>query len=379
MDDSRIPSSSASVRMLTEILRELGPFLYMINQGNVGDALIAASTVALFEKEGLPFIPCGQNLPSGMEEIVLVYGGGGGFVPWFGMLPHYVQLFSDSRIRRCVILPQSFRECDELVDVLDERFTVCCRERASYEYCLSRNGRARFLLADDMALVADAGMLKKRRIPLPLLKMEERAWGKCMKRDIKVSLVALEGGGKLAVCLRRDPESTGRAEALASLPLNTDISLYFMRVIDDIPHAFAYTRWALKALDQADVILTDRLHVGISGALLGKEVFLMDNVYGKISGIYELSLRERFPRLHVLNELNEFPWVDKVLAAPDMARCRKKKAAYARKIGKAATLSKYLYYRKEENGVLRIKVCGLRVCKKRLGPPPVGKAGTSSL
>ncbi|WP_147550312.1 MULTISPECIES: hypothetical protein [unclassified Akkermansia] len=200
-----------------------------------------------------------------------------------------------------------------------------------------------------------------------------------MKRDIKVSLVALEGGGKLAVCLRRDPESTGRAEALASLPLNTDISLYFMRVIDDIPHAFAYTRWLLKALDQADVILTDRLHVGISGALLGKEVFLMDNVYGKISGIYELSLRERFPRLHVLNELNEFPWVDKVLAAPDMARCRKKKAAYARKIGKAATLSKYLYYRKEENGVLRIKVCGLRVCKKRLGPPPVGKAGTSSL
>lgn len=76
-----------------------------------------------------------------------------------------------------------------------------------------------------------------------------------------------------------------------------------MRVIDDIPHAFAYTRWLLKALDQADVILTDRLHVGISGALLGKE----------------------------------------------------------------------------ENGVLRIKVCGLRVCKKRLGPPPVGKAGTSSL
>lgn len=366
MDDSRIPSSQASLRTLTKILRELGSFLYMMNHGNVGDALIAASTVALFEKEGLPFIPCGQNLPSGMEEIVLVYGGGGGFVPYFGMLPHYVQLFSDPRIRRCVILPQSFRECDELVDVLDERFTVCCRERASYEYCVARNGKAHFLLADDMALVADAGMLKKRRIPLPLLEMEERAWGKCMKRDINVSLVTLDRGEKLAVCLRRDSESTGRAEALASLPLNTDISGYFMRVIDDIPHAFAYTRWLLKALDQADVILTDRLHIGISGALLGKEVFLMDNVYGKISGIYELSLRERFSRLHVLDKLEEFPWLDKVLAVPDMDRCRTKKAAHARKMGKAAALSKYLYYRKEENGVLRIKVCGLRVCKKRL-------------
>lgn len=92
----------------------------------------------------------------------------------------------------------------------------------------------------------------------------------------------------------------------------------------------------------------------------------MDNVYGKISGIYELSLRERFSRLHVLDKLEEFPWLDKVLAVPDMDRCRTKKAAHARKMGKAAALSKYLYYRKEENGVLRIKVCGLRVCKKRL-------------
>ena len=28
-----------------ELLRELGPFHYMMNQGNVGDALIAASTI----------------------------------------------------------------------------------------------------------------------------------------------------------------------------------------------------------------------------------------------------------------------------------------------------------------------------------------------
>ena len=114
-----------------ELLRELGPFHYMMNQGNVGDALIAASTVALFEREELNFSSCGPELPAGKEEITLVYGGGGGFVPYFGMLPHYVRLFSDPRLRKCVILPQSFRDCDELVDVLDERFTVFCRERAS--------------------------------------------------------------------------------------------------------------------------------------------------------------------------------------------------------------------------------------------------------
>lgn len=195
-----------------ELLRELGPFHYMMNQGNVGDALIAASTVALFEREELNFSSCGPELP-----------------------------------------------------------------------------------------------------------------------------------------------------------LNTDLSVYSVRVIDEVEHAFAYTRWLLKALDQPDAILTDRLHLGISGALLGKEVFLMDNVYGKISGIYELSLRERFPRVHLLNELSEFPWLEKVLTVPDLDRCRERKAKHARQIGKAAALSKYLYYRKEENGVLRVKVCGLRICKKRVG------------
>lgn len=47
---------------MMELLRELGPFHYMMNQGNVGDALIAASTVALFEREELNFSSCGPEL-----------------------------------------------------------------------------------------------------------------------------------------------------------------------------------------------------------------------------------------------------------------------------------------------------------------------------
>lgn len=338
----------------------------MMNEGNVGDALIAASTVALFEREGLEFLSCGQSLPADEGEMALVYGGGGRFVPYFGTLSYYVSLFSDPRIRKGVILPHSFRDCDELVDVLDERFTVFCRERPSYDYCMSRNGKARFILADDMALGAIPDDLRKRRIMLPFLEMAERAWGKCMKKDIRASLVPLEKGRKLAVCLRRDPESTGAAESLASLPLNTDLSLYSLRVVDDVDHACAYTRWLLDALNEPDVVLTDRLHLGIAAALLGKEVFLMDNVYGKISGIYELSLRERFSQLHFLKNLSEFPYLNQVLMMPGMEHIRQKKETHLRRIRKAADLSRWIYYRKEDNGVLRIKTCGFRICKKRL-------------
>lgn len=366
MRSKQVPVSQGDFRTVTESLRELGPFYYIPNQGNVGDGLIAASTVNLFEQEGLAFHSCGQRIPSDAGEVALVYGGGGGFVPYFGMLPHCVRLFSDPRIRRCVILPQSFKECDELLDVFDERFTVFCRERASYDYCVARNGRAQFLLSYDMALAADADILKKRRLSLPFLQMEDRAWGRCMKRDIRASLVTLPEKGKLAVCLRRDPESTGQAEALADLPLNTDLSRYSASMIDDVDHSFAYTRWLLEALEQPNVLLTDRLHLGIAGALLGKEVFLMDNIYGKISGIYELYLRECFPRVHVLESLDGFPWLNEILSFQDMELVRKRKAQHARSIRKAAELSKWLYYRKETNGILRIKVCGFRICKKKM-------------
>lgn len=366
MDDTLPFASKNSFSVILETLHELGPFHYMMNQGNVGDALIAAATVSLFEREELEFYPCGQELPPNTEQVTLVYGGGGGFVPYFGMLPHYIEVFSDPRIRTCVILPQSFRDCDELVDVLDERFTVFCRERASYDYCISRNGRARFLLADDMALAGIPDELRKRPVSLSFLEIGERAMGRCMKKDIKVSLVALADGRKLALCLRRDPESTGKAKKLESLPLNTDLSRYSLRVIDDVNHAFAYARWLLEALEQPDAILTDRLHLGIAATLLGKEVFMMDNIYGKLFGIYELSLQKRFPRVQLLNELDEFPWLNEVLAVPDMQCVRRKKDSHARKIDKAERFSKWLYHRKEDNGVLRVKICNLRVCKKRV-------------
>ena len=54
----------------------------------------------------------------------------------------------------------------------------------------------------------------------------------------------------------------------------------------------------------ADIIVTDRLHVGISSRLLGKEVFLFDNSYGKVSGVYEYSLK-RCSRVHFVNDVQD--------------------------------------------------------------------------
>ena len=48
----------------------------------------------------------------------------------------------------------------------------------------------------------------------------------------------------------------------------------------------------LAMIDTVDVVVTDRLHVGICGYLLGKEVVLIDNSYGKLSSVYQYSCQE---------------------------------------------------------------------------------------
>jgi exopolysaccharide biosynthesis predicted pyruvyltransferase EpsI len=42
---------------------------------------------------------------------------------------------------------------------------------------------------------------------------------------------------------------------------------------------------------ERDAVVTNRLHIGIAGVLLGKRVQLYDNSYGKIRDVYQSSLK----------------------------------------------------------------------------------------
>jgi len=70
--------------------------------------------------------------------------------------------------------------------------------------------------------------------------------------------------------------------------------------------AFLYGKLFLTGIDMADIVVTDRLHVGIGAMLLGKEVFLLDNSYGKVSGVYEYSMTQ-CPRVHFVNDVRDLP------------------------------------------------------------------------
>ena len=57
----------------------------------------------------------------------------------------------------------------------------------------------------------------------------------------------------------------------------------------------------LTTVDKYRTIVTDRLHVSIAAALMNKEVYMLDNSYGKLSAVYQHSLKN-CPRVHLCTE-----------------------------------------------------------------------------
>ncbi|MDR0679525.1 MAG: polysaccharide pyruvyl transferase family protein [Puniceicoccales bacterium] len=131
--------------LLLKELHELSsPFTHMPNPGNIGDILIAKSTIDFFDANGLEY-----KTFDGKPADSIVYGGGGiWFAAYRGHWLKWLNLFKSAK--KVIILPSSFWDCNELINILDERFIVFCREEKSYKYLLDGKTKAKITL-DDMA------------------------------------------------------------------------------------------------------------------------------------------------------------------------------------------------------------------------------------
>ena len=100
---------------------------------------------------------------------------------------------------------------------------------------------------------------------------------------------------KVAFILRTDKEKKTRFASEFSY----DISMAWNSSCRYTPGNAALMRAFADAMAYPDVVVTDRLHVGIISALLGKQVYLLDNDYGKLGGVYQQSLIQ-MPSVHLL-------------------------------------------------------------------------------
>ena len=241
-------------RMLREIDVSSG-VTFIRGPGNIGDDLIHAGTRRLLA--GMPYREIvvrrrkedGRKL-SGMDRIngvhghtALITGGGAWCRPFHGMWPELLPLI-EGRFERVIVLPSSVDVSIAEVKGSLARTSalVFARERESYRQL---QGLCRTDIAHDCAFFFDFEPYRRR-------------------------------GDGLLIAYRTDAESASGGQ---TPPGNNDIS----RTCDNLDE------W-LWTISRHEVVETDRAHVMIAAAMLGKKVRYRPSNYHKVPAIAEYAL-----------------------------------------------------------------------------------------
>ena len=277
---ARRPTHWSAIAAELQDISTLGRrFLYIANPGNAGDALIASATWQFFDDNVV------KPRPARTRDIrahdVVIYGGGGNLVPMYQDARAAIEKALQVGIARFVLLPHTVRGHEDLLSTLDDRFSLYGRDTITCEHLLAHVGGARVAMAPDMALGTDVERLQQRAAALPawwlLLwagfhQRRRRSYRRWLDQSARVRPSA---DGLLEV-YRGDQESARHGG-----PSEMDLSGLYCSSLHHRNECDAVSARFLSVIEKASQVSTDRLHVGIGGQLLGKQVRLFDNSYGK--------------------------------------------------------------------------------------------------
>ncbi len=281
------PRAWEGLRLALQALQARRPsrLLYVPNEGNAGDALIAAGSWQFFDDMGMaPVYAKVRDIRAGDA---LIYAGGGNLVPEYESASRFLERCLEVDVASVLVLPHTIRGHEALLARLDERFTLVCRDQDSLERVRATGTRAHVLYAPDMALYIDVPRLfeqceKYRGVGF---------WARMAHHDRLMPYLVW----RLAL-LRREPPAHLRldvirvdAEAIAALPGDAywDMSNLYGSKFRLREESDLVTRDFLHFFGQLVAVRTNRLHAGVAAALMGCEVTYLDNSYGKISAVYD--------------------------------------------------------------------------------------------
>jgi len=227
---------------------------YLANLGNMGDALIAHGAFQLLNRIGVPFDIC-RTTDEVDAELLIVAGGGNLVEGLYSDIASFIA--GQRRETEIIVLPHTVVGfTGPLLDRRD-RLHIFAREHRTYG-ALLRQGlpNDRVFLADDLAFGLDIP-----RFPPPT----------------RSRLTAL----------RTDVEASGQFQLSDR---NLDLSAMIVRHWDDPHIAEKASEMFLGILADYEHVLTDRLHVAIGAALVGRRVTFLSNSYFKNSAVYETSM-----------------------------------------------------------------------------------------
>jgi exopolysaccharide biosynthesis predicted pyruvyltransferase EpsI len=246
--------------------------------GNYGDALIWHGTRAVLAHAGVTYgtIEC-DSLP---RSRTLLVDGGGNLVGMYRDVEQFLDTYGNW-YSQIVILPHTITGATAFASLkrIAQRLTVFCREHVSYYAVRKSLPDAEVYLWHDCAFLA------------PLSPVQPRT----------------DHETRVLRAFRTDVEALDR-------PLPED-----NRDLSREGYAKSSLDLLVAVLSEHDRVATDRLHIAIAGALLGREVVLYPNIYYKNQAVYEYSLA-RFPNVHFAHSyLREGTWANGDWPLPSVA------------------------------------------------------------
>ena len=276
------------------------PIFFYPNPGNAGDSAISCTILQLLDRQGRQISTHAYALSYRLPESgIVMCGGGGTFIgneeKVFNLMAEY-----HNQVERLVILPQTIVGRAALLRSFGANVDVICRERISYDYVVGLSTQASVFLMDDMAFSLDTNWLLAHPIrclldALPWLLRYRRIDKYLAFRKLKRERHAQAkrfGASAATNCFRTNAERTD----IPLPPDNLDLSLIAM--FGTRPRALArlVTYELLAFLREFAVVNTNRLHIGILAAILGKQVNFYPNNF-KNEGVYQFSMASRFPNV----------------------------------------------------------------------------------
>ena len=268
--------------------------VYVQFPGNAGDALITDATYQFLDSLNLDYTTDYTDSPDIVDRdyrnATVLLGGGGNLVPIY----RHAQAFLKSHlgsVDRLIVLPHTIRDQGELLRSMGANCTVFCRERASFDYCLSTGTDARIVPGHDMAFFWSAERNASARRTLPPSIAESYELVRYLLKS-RVRHARYEGriDGGVLNAYRIDDESTN----IERPSDNVDLSTLLLARRNSKELAAAVVGSLSQFLVKARTVRTNRLHVSILAAFLGLDVRMHDNSYGKNRAIYEHSMAKHF-------------------------------------------------------------------------------------
>lgn len=214
--------------------------------GNYGDSFIWHGTISLLEQLNIRVDYVDTD--SDISNEVLFIDGGGNLVDYYSDVRNFLEKKKDL-YKEIVILPHTIygENQKKLLGSLNNNVVIFCREMISYAFAKKYAGRCPVYLWRDCAFYNDFSNLR------------------------------IKGKGILNA-FRKDIESV--KDKIPEDNFDLSYNGYAKKPLDNF----------LNKINEFEVVNTDRLHVGIVAALLGKTVNLYSNSYFKNHAVYEYSL-----------------------------------------------------------------------------------------